>query len=87
MSAELTISRNRIESFLPMLGAEVTAEGYIRDVDSGELLTTEDGKELTIDEIGYLGSGDDGEIELVEDNFSSIVSYLSDHEEDWDTPE
>lgn len=75
MSTELVIERDKLESFLPALGAEVTESGHIRDLESGEILTSDDGEKWTIDEIGYLGHGS---IEPVEDNFSAIVSYLSD---------
>lgn len=75
MSSELVVGRDKLESFLPVLDAKVTEEGYIRDCNSGEILTTDDGKKLTIDEIGYLGHGS---VEPVEDNFSAIVSHLSD---------
>lgn len=75
MPTELVIERDKLESFLPVLGAEVTESGYIRDLESGEIFTSDDGEKRTIDEIGYLGHGS---IEPVEDNFSAIVSYLSD---------
>lgn len=74
MATELVVDRNKLDSFLPLLGAEVTEEGYIRDLESEEILTTNEGEELTIDEIGYLGHGS---IEPVEDDFSAIVSHLS----------
>lgn len=74
MSTELVVGRDKLESFLPVLGAEVTEEGYIRDIESQEIRTNDAGKKLTIDEIGYLGHGS---VEPVEDDFSAIVSYLS----------
>lgn len=77
MSAELAIDRDMLESFLPVLGAEVTSDEYIRDRETGEILTTSDGEELTIDEIGYLKHGS---IVPVEDDFSSIVSELSERD-------
>lgn len=77
MSTELVVERDKLDSFLPALGAEVTEDGYIRDCESEEIITTEDGDEITIEELGYLGHGS---IEPVEDNFSSIVSHLSDRE-------
>lgn len=77
MSAELIADRDMLESFLPVLGAEVTDKEHIRDLESGEILTTEDGEELTIDEIGYLKHGS---VVPVEDDFSTIVSELSDRD-------
>jgi hypothetical protein len=74
MPTELVVDRDKLESFLPILGAEVTEDGYIRDQESEMILTNDDGKKLTIDEIGYLGHGS---IEPVEDDFSAIVSHLS----------
>lgn len=78
MTTELSVSRNRIESVLPLLGAELTDDEYIRDIESGEILTTEDGKELPIDDIGYIASGDNGELVPVEDDTSSIIAALTD---------
>lgn len=77
MSTELAADRDMLESFLPVLGAEVTNDEYIRDIESGEILTTSDGEELTIDEIGYLKHGS---VVPVEDDFSAIVSELSDRD-------
>jgi hypothetical protein len=77
MPAELIVDRDMLESFLPVLGAEVTDKEYIRDLESGEILTTEDGEKLTIDEIGYLKHGS---VVPVEDDFSEIVSELSDRD-------
>ncbi|WP_152418776.1 MULTISPECIES: hypothetical protein [Haloferax] len=75
MKTEFVVSRDKLESFLPLLGAEVTDEDYIRDVESGELSTNKNDEPLTTDEIGFLG---EGSIEPVEDNFSAIVAHLSD---------
>lgn len=85
---ELVVDRSRLESFLPVLGAEVTEDGNVRDIESGELVTTPDGEVLHIDEIGYLGSPDGDEtLELVKDDHSSIVEYLSDHRDgEWEDP-
>ena len=75
MPTEFIISRSKLKSFLPLLGAEVTEEDYIRDIDSQEILTNSDDEPIRTDEIGYLG---EGSIEPVEDDFSSIVAHLSD---------
>ena len=77
MPSELVVERDKLESFLPLLGAEVTEEGYIRDAETNEIIETEGGKELAIDEIGYLGHGS---IKPVEDDFSAIVAHLSDRD-------
>lgn len=77
MPTEFIVSRDKLESFLPLLGAEVTEDNYIRDIDTQELVAGDDGEALTTDEIGYLG---EGSIEPVEDNFSSIVAHLSDRD-------
>lgn len=88
-NTELVVSEDRLESFLPLLGLEVTDDNRIRDIETGEIKTTEDGEELTTDEIGYLGHDDEeGGVVLVEDDFPSIVDHLSDREfdEEWDDP-
>jgi hypothetical protein len=77
MSGEFIIQRDKLESFLPVLGAEVTEDGYIRDIESGQIQTNDAGEELTIDNIGYIGHGS---VEPVEDDFSAIVGYLSDRD-------
>ncbi|WP_229112486.1 hypothetical protein [Halapricum desulfuricans] len=77
MSAELAADRDMLESFLPVLGVKVTDDEYLQDMESGDILTTADGEKLTIDEIGYLRHGS---VIPVEDDFSSIVSELSDRD-------
>ncbi len=77
MSTELAADRDMLESFLPVLGVEVTKKGYLRNIESGEILTTDDGEKLTTDEIGYLKHGS---VVPVEDDFSAIVSELSGRE-------
>lgn len=88
-SPELAVSEESLESFLPLLGLEVTEDERIRDIETGEIMTNEDGEELTVDEIGYLGHDDEeGGVVLVEDDLPSIVDHLSDREfrEDWEDP-
>lgn len=77
MVSELVIAREKLESFLPILGTEVTEEGVLRDAESKEVHRDDTGEELTVEDIGYLGHGS---VEPVEDNFSAIVSHLSDRE-------
>ncbi|QSG06089.1 Uncharacterized protein HSR121_1754 [Halapricum desulfuricans] len=55
----------------------MTDDEYLQDMESGDILTTADGEKLTIDEIGYLRHGS---VIPVEDDFSSIVSELSDRD-------
>ncbi|MEZ3145710.1 hypothetical protein [Halobaculum sp. MBLA0143] len=80
MPPELVVHRDRLDSVLPLLGAEVNDDGYLVDTETGEVVRSEDGEELTIDEIGYLGHGS---IEPVEADFSAVVSRVSD-ENLWD---
>lgn len=77
MPPELVVEKGKLEALLPLLGAEVNEDGYIVDVDTGDIIPSPEGDELTIDEIGYLGHGS---IEPVEDDFSAIVSYLRDQD-------
>lgn len=77
---ELVIERGKLEAFLPVLGVEVTEDEKLRNIDTGEILTSESGDELTIDEMGYLGVDDDGGVLPVEDDFTSIVEHLSDRD-------
>ncbi|QLH78262.1 hypothetical protein HZS55_13505 [Halosimplex rubrum] len=76
MPTEFIVSRDKLKSFLPLLGAEVTEDDHIRDIESQDLVGNDD-EALTTDEIGYLG---EGSIEPVEDDFSSIVAHLSDRD-------
>lgn len=77
---ELIVSRDKLASFLPLLGAEVDNENYIRDIETQTRWETPDGKTLPIDEVGYLGVGDDGDKLIIEDSFPAIVSYLSERD-------
>ena len=63
-----------LDSFLPVLGIEVTDDEYLRDKETGEILTTSDDEELRVDEIGYIKHGS---VVPVEDDFSAIVSEVS----------
>jgi hypothetical protein len=75
MTTELVVERGKLESFLPLLGADISPNGYIMDSETEEIITSDKGEKLTIDEIGYIGHGS---VEPVEDDFSAIVSYLTD---------
>ncbi|MDL0122852.1 hypothetical protein PNP03_09095 [Halobacterium salinarum] len=77
MSTELTVDRDMLDSFLPVLGIRVTENEFLQDIESGEILTTDAGQKLTVDEIGYLKHGS---VVPIEDDFSAIVSELSDRE-------
>ena len=80
MCPELSISREKLGDFLPVLGTEVTDEGHLRNIESGELLINDEtGEPWDVDEIGYIGHGS---VEPVENNFGSVVSHLSDREFD-----
>lgn len=85
---ELIVAEEKLESFLPLIGHEVTDEGKIRDMETGDIKTTEDGKELTTDEIRYVNYDEEEGLVLVEDTFPSAVRDLSDREfdEEWDDP-
>jgi len=75
---ELVVSPDKIKPVVTdLLGYEIDDDGYILD-DNGRRVKSTNGEPIPIEEIGYLGSGDDGELEPVPDNFSSIVEYLSD---------
>lgn len=81
-SPEISVSPEKLESFLPLLGLELTEDGYIRDIETGDIKTTENGEKLTEDEIGFLGHDEeDDNIVLVENDFPSIVNHLSDRDE------
>lgn len=79
-SPELVVAPNKLESFLPLLGVEVTENSKLCDIDTQEILTNDNGDELTTGEIGYLASDDDGSVKPVRDNFSDIVGELSDRD-------
>lgn len=85
--SELIVSHDSVESFLPMLGCEVDDDGYIRDIESGEICLSPDGEKIPVDEVGYLGNGSDGGVEPIKDDFPTIVEYLSDNRGEWDDPQ
>lgn len=76
----LTISPERVGSFLELLGFEETEDGHIVSRKTGETLKSADGDEITVDEIGYLGSEEEG-LALIKDDISHITRYLSDNQE------
>ena len=51
-------------------------------METGEKFESPDGEFLTIDEIGYLSHSEDQRIVPVRDDFSEVVSELSDREFD-----
>lgn len=77
MSTEFIVAREKLEDFLPLLGTKVTEDGHLQDIDSGEILSDQNDEEITVDELGYVGYGS---VEPVRDDFSEIVSHLSDRE-------
>lgn len=78
--SELSVSRNKLESFLPLLEFEVTEDEHIVNPETGEVVTSIKDEKLKIGEIGYIGCGENGSIEPVRDDFSAISEYLSDRE-------
>ena len=54
-NTEFIVSKDKLESFLPTIGAELTEDGYIRDIQTGKILKSEDGEKINVDNIGYLG--------------------------------
>jgi len=81
MSTELTIDPDSLEEFLPMLGKKVE-DGYIVDIETGEVATSPSGEKITVDEVGYLAHGS---VEPIRDDISEIVSYLTDSS-GWEDP-
>lgn len=81
MSTELTIDPDRLDEFLPMLGKEIK-DGYIVDIETGEIARSPSGEKIEADDVGYLAHGS---VEPIRDDISEIVTYLTDSEE-WDDP-
>lgn len=81
MSTELAIDPDRLDEFLPMLGKKIE-DGYIVDIETGEIATSPSGEKIEADEVGYLAHGS---VEPIRDDISDIVTYLTDSSE-WDDP-
>ena len=81
MSTEFAIDPDRLDDFLPMLGKEIK-DGYIVDIETGEIATSPSGQKIKADEVGYLAHGS---VEPIRDDISDIVTYLMDSSE-WDDP-
>lgn len=77
---DFIVQTDKIPSLVPMLGAEVDNEGYIRDKETGEIFETKDGVALTIDAIGHLDESEDQRIVPVMDHFSAVVEAKSDRD-------
>lgn len=77
---ELVVEEEKLRNILPLLGSRIDDEGYPVDIATGKRLESPEGENLKIGEIGYIGyNEEEDEIELVRDDISAIVSYLSDN--------
>lgn len=81
MSTELAIDPDRLGEFLPMLGKEIE-DGYIVDIETGEIAPSPSGEKIEADEVGYLAHGS---VKPIRDDVSDIVTYLTDSSE-WEDP-
>jgi hypothetical protein len=81
MSTEFAIDPDRLEEFLPMLGKEIE-DGYIVDIETGEIATSPSGEKIKAKQVGYLAHGS---VEPIRDDISDIVTYLTDSSE-WEDP-
>ena len=81
MSTEFAIDPDRLDEFLPMLGKEIK-DGYIVDIETGEIATSPSGEKIKAEEVGYLAHGS---VEPIRDDISDIVTYLTDSS-DWEDP-
>lgn len=82
---KLTIRPEMMGSFVPALGLTVNDEGKLEDYETGEIIVSPDGEELTVEEIGYLGYDEEnGQVEPVRNEKSAIVAYLNDLGFFWD---
>ncbi|ACV12241.1 hypothetical protein Huta_2074 [Halorhabdus utahensis DSM 12940] len=81
MTTEFAIDPDRLEEFLPMLGKEIE-DGYIVDIETGQIATSPSGEKIKAEEVGYLAHGS---VEPIRDDISDIVNYLTDSS-DWEDP-
>ena len=81
MSTEFAIDPDRLDEFLPMLGKTVE-DGYIVDIETGEIATSPTGEKIPVEEVGYLAHGS---VKPIRDDISDIVSYLTESS-DWEDP-
>lgn len=82
---QIAVERDMLESFVPALGLTVNEEGKLEDYETGKVMVSPEGEELTMEEIGYLGYDEENsQVEPVRDDKSAIVAYLKDLEFFWD---
>ena len=74
MSTDIVFEESRIEYLLDLFDKDVDDEGYIIEADTQKRVTSSDGNEIKPADIGVVGHG--SEI-FVEDDFTSIVDYVS----------
>lgn len=77
MTTDIVFERSRIDYLLDLFDKEVDDQGYIVDAKTGEKVHSSDGNPLKADDLGVVGHG--SEI-FVEDDFTSIVDYVTDPE-------
>jgi hypothetical protein len=78
----MTVAPSKLDSMFTLLGDALgfDDENYLIDTETGERVMATDGDPVTRNDIGYLGPADDGSIDIVRDDTSQIVAYLSDRD-------
>lgn len=74
MSPEITFDESGREFVLDAFDKAVDDDGYIIEADDGTRVLTYDGKPLKEEELGLIAEGSDI---FVEDNFASIVDFVT----------
>lgn len=74
MTTDIVFERSRIDYLLDLFDKEVDDQGYIVDSETGERVLSSDGTPLKPDDLGVVGHGSEV---LVEDDFTSLVDYVT----------
>ncbi|QGA81808.1 hypothetical protein [Halomicrobium sp. LC1Hm] len=79
MSPEIVFGDDRKEYLADLFDKDITEEGYLRDRDSGEIVTDDEtGDYMTIDDLGIVYQNSE---HFVKDDVGDILHYATEVEE------
>lgn len=77
MTPELVFSGDRREYLADLFEKDITPNGFLRDRETGEIVTDKTGRRIEVDDIGIISSETD---DVVRDDVGDILAYTTDVE-------